>query len=104
MAAGEPENSRTLSATDRAPAPPPNGGKPSEVFRRTLLITRFLDQTDEQIRSRLARLRLLDRLLLLERDGMTGIAPTMVVLALFQGVVGGFDARLAHPGDRRALR
>lgn len=68
--------------------PPPNEEEPSEVFRPPLLITRLLDQTEEQIRSRLARLRLL----LLERDGMTQITMLMVVLALFWGAVGGFDA------------
>jgi heme/copper-type cytochrome/quinol oxidase subunit 1 len=61
------------------------------VFEQPPALTRFLDQTEEAIRQRLARLRLFDRVFLLERDWMTRITVLMIILALFWGAVGGFD-------------
>ncbi|MEM0128899.1 MAG: cbb3-type cytochrome c oxidase subunit I [Thermoplasmata archaeon] len=79
------------------PAPPPPSSVTSEegvtapVFQRPPALVQFLDQTEEAIRSRLARLRLIDRIFLLERDWMTRITMLMVILSVLWGAVGGFD-------------
>jgi len=63
-----------------------------EFFERAPALTRFLDQTEEEIRKRLAKIRLFNRVFLLERDWMTRITMLMLILAMFWGAVGGFDA------------
>jgi heme/copper-type cytochrome/quinol oxidase subunit 1 len=55
-------------------------------------LTQFLDQTEEAIRERLSRLRLFDRVFLLHRDWMTRITMLMIILSIFWGAVGAFDA------------
>jgi heme/copper-type cytochrome/quinol oxidase subunit 1 len=62
------------------------------VFEEPPLIVRFLDSTEEEIRKRVARLKLVDRLLLLERDWLTRITMLMILLSLLWGAIGGFDA------------
>lgn len=64
---------------------------PSALFESPPLLVRFLDQTEEQIRSRLAKIGLLRRVFLLERDWMTRITALMVILAVVWGGIGGFD-------------
>jgi heme bearing subunit I of the terminal oxidase len=61
------------------------------AFEQAALVTRFLNQTEEEIRSRLAKARLFDRIFLLHRDWMTRITMLELLLALFWGAVGGFD-------------
>ena len=80
--------SSPLSPTSIASEP----GVTSPVFTRAPAITQFLDQTEEAIRSRLAQLKLFDRVFLLHRDWMTRITMLMVILSIFWGAVGGFDA------------
>ncbi len=82
---------------EASPARPPTvagaeAETPTALFERPPLLVRFLDQTEEQIRSRLARLGWLRRMLLLERDWMTRITALMVFLAVLWGGIGGFDA------------
>ncbi len=62
------------------------------VFERPPALFQFLDQTEDAIRSRLAKLRLFDRIFLLQRDWMTRITMLMIICALLWGAVGGFDA------------
>ena len=62
------------------------------VFEKAPLIVRFLDSTEEEIRKRVAKLRFIDRLFLLERDWLTRITMLMIIMSLFWGAVGGFDA------------
>ena len=62
------------------------------VFEQPPLIVRFLDSTEEEIRKRIARLKLVDRLFLLERDWLTRITMLMILLSLLWGAIGGFDA------------
>ena len=69
-----------------------HAGVTAPVFRKPPALTQFLDQTEEAIRSRLAELKLFDRIFLLHRDWMTRITMLMVILSLFWGAVGGFDA------------
>lgn len=78
---------------------PPSGssisseaGVTSPVFHKPPALTQFLDQTEEAIRARLARLRLFDRIFLLQRDWMTRITMLMIILSIFWGAVGAFDA------------
>jgi cytochrome c oxidase subunit I len=83
--------------TDFGETPPPPAGSlaegepPAPLFVRPPLLTRFLDQTEEQIRSRLVKLSLFRRVFLLERDWMTRITMLMVILSVFWGAVGAFD-------------
>ena len=78
--------------------PPPSSsvtheeGITAPVFERPPALVQFLDQTEEAIRSRLAKLRLFDRIFLLQRDWMTRITMLMVILSIFWGAVGAFDA------------
>ncbi len=67
-------------------------GVTSPVFRKPPALTQFLDQTEEAIRERLSRLRLFDRVFLLHRDWMTRITMLMIILSIFWGAVGAFDA------------
>jgi heme bearing subunit I of the terminal oxidase len=62
------------------------------VFERPPAIVQFLDETEDAIRLRLAKLRLFDRVFLLQRDWMTRITMLMLICGLFWGAVGGFDA------------
>ena len=62
------------------------------AFEQAPILTRFLDQTEEEIRRRLAKIRLFERVFLLERDWMTRITMLMLILGVFWGAVGGFDA------------
>ncbi len=62
------------------------------VFERPPALFQFLDQTEDAIRSRLAKLRLFDRIFLLQRDWMTRITMLTIICALLWGAVGGFDA------------
>lgn len=64
----------------------------SPVFRKPPALAQFLDQTEEAIRARLAKLRLFDRIFLLHRDWMTRITMLMIILSVFWGAVGAFDA------------
>ncbi len=66
------------------------GGVP--VFERPPALVQFLDATEDAIRLRLAKLRLFDRIFLLERDWMTRITMLMVICSILWGAVGGFDA------------
>jgi heme/copper-type cytochrome/quinol oxidase subunit 1 len=79
-----------------APPPDPSVDRSEAVpmgpaFEKAPLVTRFLNQTEEEIRSRLAKARLFDRIFLLHRDWMTRITMLELILALFWGAVGGFD-------------
>ncbi len=67
-------------------------GVTAPVFERPPALIQFLDQTEEAIRSRLAKLRLFERIFLLQRDWMTRITMLMIILSLFWGAVGAFDA------------
>ena len=62
------------------------------VFERPPALVQFLDSTEDAIRLRLAKLRLFERIFLLERDWMTRITMLMVICAVLWGAVGGFDA------------
>jgi heme/copper-type cytochrome/quinol oxidase subunit 1 len=62
------------------------------VFERPPALVQFLDATEDAIRLRLAKLRLFDRIFLLQRDWMTRISMLMLIAGLFWGAVGGFDA------------
>ena len=62
------------------------------VFQRPPALIQFLDATEDAIRQRLAKLRLFDRVFLLQRDWMTRITMLMLIAGLFWGAVGGFDA------------
>ncbi len=84
MAAVEPQRDRPRSNTGEA-------GVNLPVFEEPPALIRFLDQTEEAIRQRLAKLKLFERVFLLHRDWMTRITILMIILALFWGAVGGFD-------------
>jgi heme/copper-type cytochrome/quinol oxidase subunit 1 len=62
------------------------------VFERPPALIQFLNETEEAIRQRLARMRLFDRVFLLQRDWMTRITMLMLICGIFWGAVGGFDA------------
>jgi heme bearing subunit I of the terminal oxidase len=62
------------------------------VFGRPPALVQYLDQTEDAIRQRLAKLRIFDRVFLLQRDWMTRITMLMLIAGLFWGAVGGFDA------------
>jgi heme/copper-type cytochrome/quinol oxidase subunit 1 len=81
----------TSVPTAASPAPP-EPGPVGRFFDRAPALTNFLDQTEEEIRKRLAKVRLFNRVFLLERDWMTRITMLMLILAMFWGAVGGFDA------------
>ena len=75
-----------------APTAPSRPEEPVPVFERPPIITGFLDATEEALRSRVARISVLRRVLLLERDWMTRITALMIFLAVLWGGIGGFDA------------
>ncbi|HTZ62027.1 MAG TPA: cbb3-type cytochrome c oxidase subunit I [Thermoplasmata archaeon] len=62
------------------------------VFERPPALVQFLDATEDAIRLRLAKLRLFDRIFLLQRDWMTRITMLMVICSILWGAIGGFDA------------
>jgi heme bearing subunit I of the terminal oxidase len=62
------------------------------AFEKPPALVEALDSTEEAIRQRLAKLRPFDRVFLLHRDWMTRITMLMLILSLFWGAVGGFDA------------
>jgi heme/copper-type cytochrome/quinol oxidase subunit 1 len=66
-------------------------GVTGDYFQKPPALIQFLDQTEEAIRSRLSRLKLFDRVFLLQRDWMTRITMLMVIFSLLWGAVGGFD-------------
>ena len=61
------------------------------VFEKPPAIVRFFDQTEEAIRSRLAKMTFFERVFQLNRDWMTRITMLMVVASVFWGIVGAFD-------------
>jgi heme/copper-type cytochrome/quinol oxidase subunit 1 len=61
-------------------------------FEKPPALVSVLNETEEAIRARLAKLRLFDRVFLLHRDWMTRITMLMIILSIFWGAVGGFDA------------
>ena len=69
----------------------PDAEQPAVVFERPPAIIRFFDQTEEAIRSRLAKMTVFERVFQLNRDWMTRITMLMVVASIFWGVVGAFD-------------
>ncbi len=81
-----------MEPRDRAGSVAGEDGITFPIFERPPALIQFLDNAEEAIRSRLARRRLFERIFLLERDWMTRITMLMVILALFWGAVGGFDA------------
>ena len=81
-----------MPASNSIPSQTSAEGESVRVFERPPALIQFLDDTEEAIRSRLARLRLFDRVFLLQRDWMTRITMLMLIAGLFWGAVGGFDA------------
>jgi heme/copper-type cytochrome/quinol oxidase subunit 1 len=61
-------------------------------FSRPPALVEALNETEEAIRQRLARVRLFERIFLLRRDWMTRITMLMLILSVFWGAVGAFDA------------
>ncbi|MGA9838837.1 MAG: cbb3-type cytochrome c oxidase subunit I [Thermoplasmata archaeon] len=84
--------SMASAASTGSPLIPPEPGPVGPYFERAPSLTRLLDQTEEEIRKRLAKVRLFNRVFLLERDWMTRITMLTLILSLFWGAVGGFDA------------
>jgi terminal oxidase heme-binding subunit I len=80
-----------VARTERPPSRTGDEGNSVPVFKDPSSLVQFLDQTEETIRARLARLRLFERVFLLERDWITRITMLMLLLSLFWGAVGGFD-------------
>ncbi len=81
-----------MAGTDRRPSLTGAEEESVPVFEHPPALVQFLDNTEEAIRKRLAQLRFFRRVFLLERDWMTRITILMLILALFWGAVGGFDA------------
>ncbi|HTW76330.1 MAG TPA: cbb3-type cytochrome c oxidase subunit I [Thermoplasmata archaeon] len=67
-------------------------GQSVPVFQQPPALIQFLDNTEDAIRLRLAKLRLFDRIFLLQRDWMTRITMLMLICGLLWGAIGGFDA------------
>src|SRR5580698_671673 len=67
-------------------------GESVPVFERPPALVQYLDGTEDAIRGQLAKLRLFDRVFLLQRDWMTRITMLMLIAGLLWGAVGGFDA------------
>lgn len=80
-----------MSETELRPSRTGAEGKSVAVFERPPTLIQFLDETEEAIRSRLAKMRLFDRVFLLQRDWMTRITMLMLIAGLVWGAVGGFD-------------
>jgi heme/copper-type cytochrome/quinol oxidase subunit 1 len=79
-------------STELRPSQSGAEGPSVPVFERPPALVQFLDQTEDAIRQRLAKLRIFDRVFLLQRDWMTRITMLMLIAGLFWGAVGGFDA------------
>ena len=74
--------------SERPAAASPSGGEARiPVFEHVS----FLDTAEDAIRTRLAKIRILDQLLLLSKPWIFRITMLMIVLAVFWGAVGGFD-------------
>ena len=69
----------------------PSAEQPIPLFQPTPAIIRFFDQTEEAIRSRLAKRAFFQRLFQLDRDWMTRITVLMVIFSVFWGIVGAVD-------------
>ena len=82
---------RSLAEGQPPVAARPEEGQPPVVFERPSALLRFFDQTEEAIRSRLAKRTLFERVFQLNRDWMTRVTMLMVIAAVFWGVVGAFD-------------
>ena len=80
-----------MSTSEAAPPESTPPEQPVPVFEKPPAVIRFFDQTEEAIRSRLAKLTFFQRVFQLDRDWMTRITMLMVVAAVFWGVVGAFD-------------
>lgn len=80
-----------MSETEFRPSRTGAEGRSVAVFKRPPALIQFLDETEEAIRSRLAKMRLFDRVFLLQRDWMTRITMLMLIAGLVWGAVGGFD-------------
>jgi heme/copper-type cytochrome/quinol oxidase subunit 1 len=81
-----------MSAENLPPSRTGAEGPAVPVFERPPALVHFLDQTEDAIRLRLAKLRLFERVFLLQRDWMTRITMLMLICALLWGAIGGFDA------------
>jgi heme/copper-type cytochrome/quinol oxidase subunit 1 len=81
-----------VTATDLRPSQTGAEGEGVAVFERPPALIQFLDDTEEAIRRRLAKMRLFERVFLLQRDWMTRITMLMLIAGLVWGAVGGFDA------------
>ncbi len=81
-----------MPASDLPPSRSGAEGPSVPVFERPPALIHFLDGTEDAIRLRLAKLRLFDRVFLLQRDWMTRITMLMLICGLFWGALGGFDA------------
>jgi heme/copper-type cytochrome/quinol oxidase subunit 1 len=81
-----------VSAGELVPSQTGAEGPSVPVFERPPALIQFLDGTEDAIRLRLAKLRLFERVFLLQRDWMTRITMLMLICALLWGAVGGFDA------------
>jgi len=79
------------SATEASSAGSPSAEAPVAVFEKPPAIIQFFDDTEEAIRSRLAKMTFFERIFQLNRDWMTRITMLMVVASVFWGVVGAFD-------------
>jgi cytochrome c oxidase subunit I len=79
------------SATPAPTAEPASAEAPVPVFEKPPAIIQFFDDTEEAIRSRLAKMTFFERIFQLNRDWMTRITMLMVVASVFWGVVGAFD-------------
>jgi cytochrome c oxidase subunit I len=80
-----------MAENDPPATEPPGAGPQVAVFEKPPAIIRFFDQTEEAIRSRLAKMTFFERVFQLNRDWMTRITMLMVVASVFWGVVGAFD-------------
>jgi len=81
-----------MSAGDLRPSLTGAEGEGVPVFEHPPALVQFLDATEDAIRLRLAKLRLFERVFLLQRDWMTRITMLMVICAVLWGAIGGFDA------------
>ena len=81
-----------MSGTDLRPSQSGAEGESVPIFQRPPALIQFLDNTEDAIRLRLAKLRLFERIFLLERDWMTRITMLMVICSVLWGAIGGFDA------------
>jgi len=81
----------TESTNGGAAPEPASAEAPVPVFEKPPAIIQFFNDTEEAIRSRLAKRTFFERVFQLNRDWMTRITMLMVVASVFWGVVGAFD-------------